>query len=194
MSKLKAVATLLVGTLMLSACDKQPQVSEPVIKPTPIVKPKPLAASLIPNGHWLANPLHCSKQLPSQGVYDFKIENYAHTFIGITQEGKWDGVETDTYKARIEAFLATEQASCLPNDMSKMIVAKYSAPGTTKILAYTLGTGFVMVIHDDSIDIATRFDMDMLKSFEYVELMSPDAIDDTVLNVAEGDDGVTYEN
>lgn len=173
------VISAIAATLLfpLAGCGKK--IEEAPVKKVEIkTSLKPLSNALIPNGHWLVNPLYCAKQLPSQGVYDFKISDTTFTMIGIDQKGAWYSLDDQALRDNAQSFLETDNATCLDMSLDALTYATFTAPGTKLTLAYSPGADSLIVIKGNEAHLATRFDMDILKHFEFVEIEQPDVIDE----------------
>lgn len=170
MNMKKTLASAVV-LLLLSACSKDDsQPTEQTQTPVPQVQHKPLAQELIPNGHWLFNPLHCSKELPSNGVFDLKINEYNLTYINITQSGDWAeiDVKAETHKS-VQDYLASDSAKCLGMSKDQLKYARYTAPGTQFDFVLSPKSSAVLMITKEGIYPALAFDEKVLTGYKYVE-------------------------
>lgn len=162
------------------------------------VKLKPLSASLIPNGHWLFNPLHCSQSLPSQGVYDIKINGNAFEYIGITQQGEWHAVDAPEFSSKLLQYLENDSATCYQVEKDKLVFATFTAPGTQLIVGYNPGSGVIFTESDGLIVAGTQFNMDTLKEFTFVHVDDVEPIDPLLVEqptqTENDEEGVIYEN
>ena len=193
---MKKTIACLVAVTLLSACSKEeapaetPKIQEPVK-----VAQQPLPEELIPNGHWLFNPRHCAKELPSVGVFDIKVSTRNVTFIGITQSGDWDVFSpSDKTKGLVKEFLATDAAQCLGISKENVKYARYTAPGTQFDFVLN-GTKAVLLITQEGIIPALPFDEKVLTTYKYVELNAPEEpVELLKQNPSNTDASVTYTN
>ncbi|MAA92974.1 MAG: hypothetical protein CML21_00420 [Rheinheimera sp.] len=179
MIALKHLLSVAMGTALLislNGCGKKPEV---VPEKTLVTRPalKQLPSALIPNGHWLVNPLHCSKQLPSQGVFDFKVNGHEIVTFGIEQKGKWHQFDDEAVKAQANRFLSSDKASCLTFPTDNLIYASFSAPGTEYTLIYASGSDKLLLIDGQNTHLASKFDIEAFRTYEFVELEQPDDVD-----------------
>lgn len=191
----KTIACLVVMTL-LSACSKEEKPTESPKTQEPVkVAQQPLPEELTPNGHWLFNPRHCSKELPSAGVFDIKVKEKSVTFIGITQSGDWDVFEpSDKTKALVQDFLASDASKCLGIKVESVKYARYTAPGTQ--FDFVLNDSkAVLLITQEGIVPALPFDEKILTTYKYVELNAPEEpIELLQQNPSNTDTPLTYTN
>lgn len=152
-------------------------------------RPVSLKPDLVPDGHWLTNSSFCRKLLPSQGVYDFKILQNSFTKIGITQEGQWVELHDQNFKKEVLQFLNSETVSCANFELSKLLFARYAASGLEIDFAYVPGEKFILTKQQGVLDLAVEFDIDILKTFEFIQVDSetgtPDPADEVEPSITE---------
>lgn len=181
---------------LLASCGKkeQPEAGLDLQQPKQ-VKVKPLSQSLIPSGHWLFNPLHCSDSIPSNGVFDLKIDGNAINYIGITQNGQWHGIESSVFSSELSDYLKTNDAACFSVDKEKLVFARFTAPGTEFYLAFNPKTGVVFTRSDNGIVPGTIFNLDVLKNFAFVQIETSELYEESTPDTeSQTDEGVIYEN
>ena len=155
---------------ILTACG--PKVEDQPILADAAAKPKPavLSDSQIPHGHWLVNPLHCLKQLPSHGVYDFKIKSQVLTTNGIKQQGEWNKLDAENIIPRLSEYLASDLASCVDIDIGDISFASYTAPGNRLEVGFVADKDILFVLKPDSILLAKNFDVQVFRDYTFVEI------------------------
>jgi hypothetical protein len=197
---MKKTIACLATLAFLTACGNNEPATTSTIEQQP--KPtayKPLTKEFIPNGHWLFNPRHCSKELPSTGVFDIKVNDYKVTYIGIAQNGEWDELEPkpETQKA-VEGFLASDAAKCLNMQKENLKYARFTAPGTQFDFVLSKDNKSVLLINKDAVYPAFIFDEKVLTTYKYVELNTEEQVAAPVevinQNSANTDQTVKYTN
>lgn len=175
-------ATLLISAVFaLTACNNDQSVSKVdkvESKEQQRIEPVRLDKKLIPDGHWLVNSHFCKKQLPSLGVYDFKIEQDKFTKIGISQDGKWYQSEEPKFKEVVLQSLSDENFKCAAINEEKLVFARYEAVGTAMNIAFEPGAKYLITQTKDTLDLAVIFDVEILKNFEFIQIDDLSSVED----------------
>lgn len=169
--------TLLIATLsvLLVGCDSSNQADSLNGSVKAVNAEQTLAASLIPDGHWLFNPRHCLKELPSAGVFDVKVEQSNFTYIGITQIGKWTTLPLGTVKESLNKFFSLRENKCFaPTSDYTPVLARFKAPGTDMTFVVIPGHDKIFRLQGEEIIPAANFDASFLKQFKFIEVQKND--------------------